>query len=296
MTVYLNGQIVPEAQARVSVFDRAFLYGDGLFESVRIRNGVPFRWPQHLARLRAGMSYLGFDCPLVTEQLAGPMRELARRNRLPEAVLRLTVSRGAGARGYSPKGARHPALVMTLHPLPQPSPGALPRWTLRCVSVRLCAKDSLRAFKTCNRLLQVVALAEAQAHGADEALLLNEARKVAETSSANLFWCDGRTVCTPPLSAGALPGITRAVVLEICRAQGLGVCERNITLGQLQRSAGVFATNTAWGVVEVSAINGASIPPSPLTRRLSQAREALLVRECGQVAAAARRGCLFSGP
>jgi aminodeoxychorismate lyase len=281
MRAYLNGRIVPEAKARVSVFDRAFLYGDGLFETVRLKNGVAFRWPQHLARLRRGMNYFGLDSPLVTEQLAGAMQELARRNRLPEAVLRLTLSRGVGSRGYSPKGARHPALAMTLHALPQPRTGDSPRWTLRSASLRLRAKDPLAPFKTCNRLLQVMARAEAEAQGADEALLINDAGKVAETACANLFWCEGRTVCTPPLSAGALPGITRAVVLEICRGRGLGVRERNITLAQLENTSGVFATNSAWGVVEVSAIDGVPIPPSPLTGELSGAREALLARECG---------------
>lgn len=221
------------------------------------------------------------DCPLVTEQLADAMQELAHRNRRPEAVLRLTLSRGVGPRGYSPKGARHPALIMTLHALPQPSPGHLPRWTLHSASLRLRANDPLAPFKTCNRLLQVMARAEAEARGADEALLINDAGRAAETASANLFWCEGRTVCTPPLSAGVLPGVTRALVLEICRARGLGARERNVTLAQLKQSSGVFATNSAWGVVEVSAIDGVPIPPSPLTRELFQARQALLAKECG---------------
>ena len=120
MTVYLNGQFVAEADATVSVFDRSFLYGDGLFETVRIHSGKPFRWTQHLQRLRKGAAFLGLALQPTDHELTSVVGEILRLNGLPEGVLRITVSRGVGVRGYSPKGADSPTLVVSTHPAPMP--------------------------------------------------------------------------------------------------------------------------------------------------------------------------------
>ena len=117
MTVFLNGQFVPEAQATVSVFDRSFLYGDGLFETMLVSNGKPFRWPQHCERLERGAKFLGINIPFTRDALARFAAELIAANQMPEALLRLTLSRGVGVRGYSPKDADIPTLVMSLHPI-----------------------------------------------------------------------------------------------------------------------------------------------------------------------------------
>lgn len=138
MTAFLNGQFVPEAAATVSVFDRSFLYGDGLFETMLVSNGKPFRWMQHMDRLERGAEFLGIKTPFTREALAGCAAELIAQNQMPEALLRLTLSRGVGVRGYSPKGADKPTLVMTLHAIgariprasasrpPKPSPSSKP--------------------------------------------------------------------------------------------------------------------------------------------------------------------------
>src|SRR2546421_6588682 len=118
MIVFLNGQFVPESQAVVSVFDRSFLYGDGLFETMRIRNGKPFRWAQHLDRLGQGAEFLKIKLPFAGAELQEFVAGLVRRNEMPEALLRLTLSRGVGVRGYSPKGAEQPLIAMSLHPIP----------------------------------------------------------------------------------------------------------------------------------------------------------------------------------
>src|SRR5436190_12299040 len=129
MLVFLNGQFVPEEHAVVSVFDRAFLYGDGIFEAVRISNARPFRWQQHLDRLQRGLDYLKIALPYSASQLLQHANRLLTENQLPEALLRITVSRGVGRRGYSTIGANSPSVVMSLHP-PLTQPGNPLRWNL----------------------------------------------------------------------------------------------------------------------------------------------------------------------
>src|SRR5262245_53062585 len=115
MTVFLNGQFVDEEQALISVFDRGFLYGDGLFETMRICNGRPFRWELHLDRLLGGLEFLKIKPPWSRKELRSFADELVHRNQMREALLRLTVSRGVGLRGYAPKGTIRPSVVMSLH-------------------------------------------------------------------------------------------------------------------------------------------------------------------------------------
>src|SRR5207244_3239562 len=150
MIVFLNGQFVPESQAVVSIFDRSFLYGDGLFETMRIHNGKPFRWVQHLDRLRQGAEFLKIRIPFAEAALEKFAAELVTRNQMPEALLRLTLSRGVGVRGYSPKGAEQPFLAMSLHPIPVSETPV--QWKLVISSFRLPANEPLAQFKTCNKL------------------------------------------------------------------------------------------------------------------------------------------------
>src|SRR5689334_20578438 len=128
MIVFLNGQFVPETQAVVPVNDRGFLYGDGLFETVRVVNGRPFRLAEHLERLARGADFLKIRCPFRPEQLQEYAAQLIEQNRLFESVLRLTLTRGPGERGYAPPANGRPTVVMTLHPAPpREAPGS---WNL----------------------------------------------------------------------------------------------------------------------------------------------------------------------
>src|SRR5438067_2243995 len=137
MTVFLNGEFVPEQRAVISVFDRSFLYGDGLFETMRVFNGRPFRWNQHLERLRSGADFLKIVLPFSSEALRDFAEHLIATNKMPDSLLRLTLSRGIGQRGYSPKGAERPSLVMSLHPAPSVDVQNPPRWRLVTSSLRL---------------------------------------------------------------------------------------------------------------------------------------------------------------
>jgi branched-chain amino acid aminotransferase len=269
MHIFLNGQILPEAQAQISVLDRGFLYGDGLFETLRTANGVPFRWAQHWERLRRGADFLGIALPYSSETLRGVAGELSARNRMSDALLRLNLSRGAGGRGYSPRGADKPTLVMTLHPAP-PFGAVPPGWRLITGSSRLPAGEPLAQFKTCNKLPQILPRAEPAAAGADEALLLNTQGHLVEGAASNLFWFANGYLCTPPLASGILPGITRQVVFEVASALGLAAKEAIITPEGFLQSEGAFVSLTTAGVAAVSELDGRPLPPSPLVERIGQ--------------------------
>jgi branched-chain amino acid aminotransferase len=282
MVVCLNGEFVPEERALVSVFDRGFLYGDGLFETLRIFVGNPFRWRQHIQRLWKGAKFLGIALPHSEDALRRFSAELVQRNALPDCVLRITLSRGVGSRGYSPQCAEKPTLAMSLHPvpLPDPTPPRLVKLITSSVTVR--AGDPLAAFKTANKLVQILARAEADRAGVDEALLLDIEGHVVEATASNVFWIDRESVCTPPVSSGALPGVTRAAVLELCGKLGVGTKEASIALKSMQRADGVFLTNSVSGIVEVTSLDSAPACRSPIVESLRSAYTELVRAETGR--------------
>jgi branched-chain amino acid aminotransferase len=279
MMVVFNGEIVAEEQAMVSIFDRGLLYGDGLFETIRVFNGKPFRWGQHETRFRQGAEFLGITVPEPSERLRTFANELVARNRSPNALLRLLLTRGTGPRGYSPKGADRPTLAMSLHPAPDPA-RAVARWKLITSTVRLPANEPLANFKTCNKLAQIMARTCADDAGANEALLLNTDGHVVEGSSSNLFWIEAGAVCTPSLGAGVLPGVTRAVVMELCRAGGFRFREGRTKPEGLRSSEGVFLSLTSAGLAEASELDGHRLPSSPMVAKLHAAYWDLLNQEC----------------
>lgn len=277
--VFLNGEFLPEERAVISVFDRSFLYGDGLYEAIPVVGGRMFRWAEHLARFARGAELLKIRCPFSDEAMRQFADELVARNKLPDALLRITLSRGVGQRGYSPKGADTPTLVMNLHPLPPPDAGVVRRWKLITASQRLPAGEPLTQFKNANKLQQILARAEADEAGANEALLQNSNGHVVEGTTSNLFWIEGGTVNTPPLVAGILPGVTRAVVQEICRLLGIKFCERNITIDELKQTDGAFVSMSSMGVVVVDSLDGVKLPEPPLVGQIHRAYCNLLRQE-----------------
>ncbi len=260
----------------VSVFDRSFLYGDGLFETIRVYGGKPFRWMQHCERLRRGAEFLKINLPYSPEELGRFAQRLIERNRWPESLLRITLSRGVGPRGYSTAGADSPTLVMTMHPAPPVDPQNPPRWRLITSSFRVPAKERLATFKTCNKLAQILARAEAEAVGADEALLLNTDGEIAEAASSNLFWLEDYTVCTTPLSAGILAGVTRGLVLELCASLSLPCREKRMRPAALKKASGVFVTLSTLEVVEITHLDSFPLRRSKQVGLIRQAyREAI---------------------
>ena len=266
MQAFLNGRFLPEAEAVVPISDRGFLYGDGLFETLRVHRACPLWWSRHAARLQSGADLLRITLPWSGEELRRFALELIEKNALPECLLRITVSRGSGTRGYSTQGANTPTLALTLHPLPTPPVSV----RLATATIRVAAHDPLAAIKSANKLTQILARAEAEERGADEALLLNIEGDVAEAASSNVFWITNGTVATPPVRNGALGGVTRDVVLELCRHHQVPTLEPQIPRAQLLGTEGVFLTNSATGIVPVSELDAQKLNQSPFVGKLQQ--------------------------
>jgi aminodeoxychorismate lyase len=277
---FVNGRFVPESEAVVSVLDRSFLYGDGVFETLYAQNGKPFRLDAHLDRLWQGATLLNLRVPFSRAEINAAAQRVLALNLAAVALLRLTLSRGVGLRGYSPRGADQPTLIITQHPA-SPRPAVPTRWRLQTASFRLPAGDRLAAVKSCNKLAQILARAEAEAAGADEAILLNTDGYAVEAAAGNLFFIQAGVVGTPPVISGILPGVTRSVVLELCAAAGLPTREQAPLPAVLAQAEGVFVTLSTLGVVAAASLDGQPLAESPLTARLQADYWALVDRECG---------------
>lgn len=279
MIVFLNGQFVSESLAVVPINDRGFMYGDGLFETMRVVGGRPFRLAQHLERMVRGAEFLKIKPPHTPKELQKFAEQLIEKNEMPEAILRIMLTRGPGQRGYSPANSGPPTMVMTVHPLPALATDTQASWSLVTSPYRIPAADVLASFKTTSKILHVMARAEAEGRGADEALLINTNGEAAETATGNLFWVYQDKICTVPTGRGVLPGITRAVVLEICQSLGLQTNKRVIKPEALRNSEGIFVTQSALGIVPVSVFDGEPVTPSPLVDQIACAYEEILTKD-----------------
>jgi branched-chain amino acid aminotransferase len=243
---------------------------------MRVVNGRPFRMAQHLERMTRGADFLKIKPPFTPKELEKFAVQLIEQNKVPDAILRVTLTRGPGTRGYTPNGESRPTVVMTLHAAPLPELSV--EWNLVTSSFRIPASDALASFKTTSKILHVMARAEAKEKGADEALLINTNGEVAETASGNLFWVYQDKICTVPTGRGVLPGITRAIVLEICQTLGLQTNKRVIKPDALRKSQGLFVTQSALGIVPVATFDGEPVTPSPLVDQISSAYNEMLVK------------------
>ena len=282
MLTFLNGEFVSEEAAHIPISDRGFLYGDGFFETLRIHNGQPFRWASHAARMERAHQALRIPTAIDSSTFSKVLCELARRNAQAEGIARLYVTRGSGSRGYSPRDARSPTVLVTMHPLPEPTPTPqLQQWTLiTAQSVRLPPPNPLSSFKHANLLVQILARIEADDQGANDAVVLDHSGSVAESSSANIFWVLDGVVHTPPLETNALPGVTRSLVIELCARTNLDLSETRICPEDLNRADSVFLSLSSFGIVAVSRIGAAPIPCSALVHRLHEAYLRQLESEC----------------
>jgi len=259
--ISIDGQLVAERDAKISVFDHGLLYGDGLFEGIRVRAGRIFRLDQHLARLELGARYLGLDLPFDSEGRAEIVRETVRAFGQKEAYVRLLVTRGEGPLGVDPTTCKKPTVVcivaeIGLYSAEQRAHGL----TLITSSYRRPNPDVQDvAIKTLNYLGSALAKQEAKRQGADEALLLNQSGRVSEASVANIFALRGRALATPPAIDGCLEGINRAAVLELARDMGFSVSERSLGRRDLLAADEVFLTGSGAGVVGVRSLDGRPI-------------------------------------
>ena len=274
MWVYLNDKFVPQEEAVVSVFDHGFLYGDGVYETLRAYHGRVFQLVEHLARLERSGSRLMLRLPVAREQLADLVRESIRKNQLQEASLRVTVSRGPGEIGLDPALCKSPTLVIITRPF-QPYPDS---FYLQGVSVivartRRNLPEALPPHvKSLNFLNNILANMEAKATGAHEALMLNQQGEVTEGTTSNVFAVQDGRLRTPAVDSGILAGITRGVVLRIARDDlGVETEEARLTVHDLYAADECFLTSTTQEVMPVTKVDGRMVGkgrPGEMTRRL----------------------------
>ncbi|HET8760289.1 MAG TPA: aminotransferase class IV [Nitrospiria bacterium] len=257
MWAFVDGVFVQDRDAVVSVHDRGFRYGDGVFDTLRVYRGQPFLIERHLARLIQGATALGI-APLPTASaLASTIRDLADRNGTPDALVRTTVTRGVSP-GWDVRHAGNPTVVV----VEQPFAGYPDQLYVSGASIVILADIRLRpsaltpAIKSLSLLAHVQAKRDATDQGADEALLCTESGFVAEGTVSNVFCVMGGTLRTPPLSDGILQGITREVVLELCRRNSIPAVEDHITPDQCRNAEEVFLTSTGMEVLPVTRVDG----------------------------------------
>ena len=252
MLAYVNGRFIPEEQPAIAVNDRSFRYGDGLFETIRIQSGEPFLFGKHLARLRRGADFLKMSPP-EDSQIEQAVKELINKNDCPDGAVRIQLSRGPGARGYSYEGCDKNLLVITTHDVPFFGPAEI---RLIKSSLVILANDPCSQFKTVNRLTNVRAKNEADERGADEAIILNQFGNVVEGSAANIFAIFGDEIVTPPLAEGPVAGTTREFIQEFAPQLGLKPSERPLRVDDLYQADGVFLTSTFLFATPAVSIDG----------------------------------------
>lgn len=256
MTVFLNGALVADDEARIAPSDRGFTLGDGLFETLKVKAGVPMRLSAHLARLARGAQVIGLKLP--TLDFAAILAQTLAANAIADGSARITVTRGSGPRGVLPPAAPAPTVLVTCAPA---APPAGPARLVIARSTRRNEFSPLASIKSLNYLDNILARQEATARGADDGILLNTQGRVTETSIANLFaLVDGRLV-TPPVSEGVLPGVMRAEVLAH------GVEEAPLTEDDLARASEIFLTSSL-GIRKVAGLEGRTLPDHAEADRL----------------------------
>ncbi|MEW6307515.1 MAG: branched-chain-amino-acid transaminase [Bacillota bacterium] len=283
--VYLNGKLVPKEEARISVFDHGFLYGDGVFEGIRAYNGRVFRLEEHVDRLYASAKAILLNLPLQPAEMEEAILETCRRNNLIEAYIRVVVSRGDGDLGLDPRKCPRPNIIIIADRIAL-FPPELYATGMKVITVatrRNLSEGVNPRIKSLNYLNNILAKLEANQAGYSEVLMLNQEGYVVEGTGDNVFIVDRRgALLTPPSHAGILEGITRNAIMGLAAELGVRVEERLFTRYDVHVAREVFLTGTAAEAIPVIEVDGRVIGdgvPGPLTRRLIAAYRDLTHRE-----------------
>jgi branched-chain amino acid aminotransferase len=284
--ISVNGEITPAAAARVSALDTGFTFGDGAYETLRTYGGRPFHLDKHFRRLRQSIGRLGIALPLSDQELAARLRALLEAAGNAESYVRLMVTRGVGDVTYKFDRVQGPTVVMIVKPY-EPLPERTYEIGAPVVisSVRRNHPLALDpAIKSINLLNNILAMQEAVAKGALEAILLNDLGEVAEGAGSNVFAVHRGTLLTPPLEAGILAGITREVVLALAREMGVPVQEDLLRVPDFLAADEAFLSSSLKEVVPIASIDGAPVGADtawPMTRRLLAAYREYAPQHCG---------------
>ncbi len=253
MKVYINGKLVPLKDAKISVFDHGLLYGDGVFEGIRAYNGRIFMLEAHVNRLFSSARAITLRVPLTKKGLMRAIVATCKANNIKEGYVRLLVTRGEGSLGLSPFSCRCPQTIIIADKI-QLYAKELYKHGLRVVTAgtpRNHSESLSPCIKSLNYLNNILAKLEAINAGVEEAVMLNLQGNVAEASGDNIFIFKGQQLFTPPISAGALPGITREVVMDLARQRGYDVSEKILTRYDLYTADEMFLTGTAAEIIAV---------------------------------------------
>ncbi len=277
--VYLDGRYLPAEQARVPIFDHGFLYGDGVFETVRAYGGVVFAAEDHFKRLEASAHGIGIPLPFALAGFQNILDGCLSRNKMTEAIVRLSISRGVGDPWPAAPVPGIPTVSAFTRPCPQVSATDWASGIAVQVSDITATPSTAipSGIKSCNFLSHGLALRAARAEGASEAILLNDRGEVAEGTVSNLFGVWNGVLITPPESADILPGITRRNVLELARETELEVQQKPIPAKRLARADELFVTNSGWEIMPVTTVDGKPVgqgAAGPVTTALHKAYKA----------------------
>ncbi len=278
MKVFVNGKVVDERRASVPVSDRGFLYGDGLFETMRSYDGKVFKLDGHLKRLYDGAKIIKLKIPLSKIGIKNAIYRLLRVNKLEDAYIRLAVSRGEGRVGLDATTARTANIVIITKPF-TPYPAELYKKGLSVFisSVRRNENSPLSRIKSINYLNNIAARMEAQKKGYNDAILLNNKGKIACGAVSNIFTINKNTLLTPSVASGILSGITKTEIIKIARKLGLKVQEKEINRNEIFKMSEVFFTNTLMEIMPVTKVNG---------KRIGDGRVGNITKELGEYYAA----------
>ena len=283
--IYIDGKFYSEADARISVFDHGLLYGDGIFEGIRFYNGRVFRLGEHLDRLWDSARSICLEMPMTKEEMTEALLEAIRQNHLRDGYVRLLVTRGIGNLGLNPMQCKWPSVIIIVAAITLYRENLYRKGlTIVTCATRRCSPGALNpAVKSLNYLNNVMARLEANLADADEALMLNDAGNVAECTADNVFVVKHGQIVTPPVTAGALRGITRSVAFEIATELGFKTLKADITRHDIYTADECFLTGTAAEIIPVVKADGRLIAngkPGPITARIiTRFRE--MTRETG---------------
>jgi branched-chain amino acid aminotransferase len=272
--VYVNGEIRPAAEAVVPVYDHGFVYGEGVYETLRTYNRVPFLYDRHIRRLRASAGYLRLDVPYTDAALRGWIDDTIRAaGELDEAYIRILHTRGVGELTYDLNATPTPSLVIIVKPVEEPPARVLDRGiTISLVSVMRNHPASVNpVIKSNNLLNNALAMQEANRRGAEEGLMCNYRGELSECSQSNFFMVRGGTVLTPKSQAGLLEGITRAFLFEVGRDVGIEVRDETLFPKDTEAAEEAFITSTTREISPVTRIDERVVgagTPGPITLKM----------------------------
>ncbi|MCI0469317.1 MAG: branched-chain-amino-acid transaminase [Nitrospirae bacterium] len=270
MFVYLNSELVLASEAMVSVFDHGFLYGDGIYETMRVYDGVVFMFDEHIQRLFRSASFIGLDIPKNISDIKIAIYETLRANKLTNAYVRLTVSRGEGPIGLDPDFCKEPTFVIMTNEFKNyPKSYYEDGIKLIIANVRRNLKEALNPqIKSLNFLNNILAKIEAKQADVYEAIMLNAEGFIAEGTIINIFFVKDGILCTPSLECGILDGITRALVIDLAVRNGIEVREGEFTKDELYNASEVFITNTTVEAMPVCRVDDKGFKVGEVSRLL----------------------------